>query len=769
MIGQTISHYKITGRIGAGGMGEVYKAEDTRLGRTVALKFLSRDLSRNPELKERLLQEARAASSLDHVNICTIYECDEAEDGRLFIAMACYEGETLKDKIKHGPLSTSDAVDIALQAAAGLQKAHDKGIIHRDIKPANILITSEGQVKILDFGLAKLTGDVTLTRTGTTMGTVAYMSPEQARGEKVDYRTDIWSFGVVLYEMLTGKLPFKGDNEQAVIYSILNDKQKIPLGIPDRITVVLNICLEKISSKRFQELGDIIEKLKALRTREKTSEKENKSFLKIVLPGALVLSLIFMAVLIIFIQPGSRKAGESAISWNHSIAVLPFADMSEEQDQEFFCDGMAEEILNALTHIGKLRVIARTSAFAFKGKKMDVRDIGKQLGVETLLEGSVRKSGERVRVTVQLIRAADGAHLWSNQYDRSLTDVFSIQEEIALAAVDQLNINLLGGEQARITRRLTENLEAYHQYLRGRHILNRRKAEDIYIAISYFKKALELDSNYVMGYVGLADAYALFPSYATAPAEDSYSKAKEFVHKALEINEQVGEAYASLGWIRMLADWDWRGAEQAFQKGMELNPGYATLNHWYGYLYMMQREFDKALIKVKRALELDPLSPVINRVVGDVYYNAGQYEKALPALKKCLELEPCLPFAHLILSGCYSNMTLYVEALEEIHREKECRGNNYTGADYAAGMIYARQGNFEKARQVLQQLEDLGEKSTGLAGFYFQLGDKEKGFQMLEELYRDQKTWIIYINSLPYFDMVRHEPRFQDLLEKIGF
>ncbi|MBN2200267.1 MAG: protein kinase, partial [Candidatus Aminicenantes bacterium] len=765
----TISHYKITGKIGAGGMGEVYKAEDTRLERTVALKFLPRELSRDPELKERLLQEARAASALDHVNICTIYECDETEDGRLFIAMAFYEGETLKDKIRHGPLPLPEAVDIALQTAAGLQRAHSRGIIHRDIKPANIFITSDGQVKILDFGLAKLTGDVTLTRTGTTMGTVAYMSPEQARGEKVDHRTDIWSLGVVLYEMITGKLPFKGDNEQAVIYSILNDKPKIPLGIPDLLTVLLNTCLEKYPSKRFQESGDIIEKLKALRVMDKTSKKENNSFLKIVLPGALVLSLIVMAVLIIFIKSGSRKAEESAVSWNHSIAVLPFADMSEEQDQEFFCDGMAEEILNALTHIGKLRVIARTSAFAFKGKNLDVRYIGKQLGVETLLEGSVRKSGERLRVTVQLIRAADGAQLLSNQYDRSLTDVFSIQEEIALAVVDRLKINLLGGEQAGITRRLTENLEAYHQYLRGRHILNRRKAEDIFTAISYFEKALRLDSLYVMGYVGLADAYALLPFYAAAPAEDSYSKAKEFVHKALEINEQVGEAYASLGWIRMLADWDWRGAEQAFQKGMELNPGYATLNHWYGYLYMMQREFDKALVKVKRALELDPLSPVINRVVGDVYYNAGQYEKALPALKKCLELESCLPFAHLILSGCYSKMALYVEALEEIHREKECRGKNYVGADYAEGTIYASQGNFEKARQVLQQLEDLGEKSTGLASLYFKLGDEEKGFQMLEELYRDHNTWIIYINSLPDFDRVRHEPRFQDLLERIGF
>jgi tetratricopeptide (TPR) repeat protein len=350
-----------------------------------------------------------------------------------------------------------------------------------------------------------------------------------------------------------------------------------------------------------------------------------------------------------------------------------------------------------------------------------------------------------------------------------LTDVFTIQDEIALAIVNKLKIKLLGSEEKRVSRRLTENLEAYHQYLRGRHILNRRKAEDIYTAITYFEKALELDSLYVMGYVGLADAYALLPSYASAPSEMAYSNAKDHINRALKINDQVGEAYASLGWIRMLADWDWKGAEQAFQKGMELNPGYATLNHWYGYLYMILGDFDKSLVKVKRALELDPLSPVINRVVGDVYYNAGQYEKAMPVFKKCLELEPCLPFAHLLLSGCYSKKSLYSEALEEVNKEKVCRGNNYTGADYYAGMIYTSSGDMERAREVLRQLEIFGEKSTGLARLYFRLGEKEKGYQMLEDLYNDHNTWIIYINSSPDFEMVRHEPRFQDLLKRIGF
>jgi TolB-like protein/Flp pilus assembly protein TadD len=530
---------------------------------------------------------------------------------------------------------------------------------------------------------------------------------------------------------------------------------------------MIKTCLQKDPEQRYQQIEDLISDLNKINKQEQTNHLFKKPIIKILMPVVLV--MIILVGYFIFRPPINDDISPADDAWQHSIAVLPFADMSSDQDQEFFCDGMAEEIINALTNVGRLRVIARTSAFAFKGKNMDVRDIGKQLDVETLLEGSVRKSGERLRVTTQLVRTADGAHLWSKQYDRNLTDIFAIQEEIALVIVSQLKIKLLGNEEQRVTRRLTKNLEAYHHYLRGRHILNRRKAADIHKAITYFQKSLELDSLYIMGYVGLADAYALLPSYTNAPSEKAYTRSKEAISRALKINNQVGEAYASLGWIRMLADWDWKGAEQAFQRGMELNPGYATLNHWYGYFYMMLRKFDQALIKVQRALELDPLSPVINRVVGDVYYNSGQYDQAIPVLKKCLELEPCLPFAHLQLSGCYSRKSLFSEALKEMQKEKECRGNDYTGVDYLEGMIYTRMGEMEKARQVLTHIEGVGGKSTGVARLYFALGEKEKGYQMLEELHKEHNTWIIYINCLPDFDQVRDERRFQALLKKIGF
>jgi len=769
MIGKTVSHYKILEKLGEGGMGVVYKAEDTKLDRVVALKFLPSRLARDKIELVRFVQEAKAAAALNHPNVCTIYEIhDEGEQP--FIAMEFIDGTSLREHLKGGRgLPVETVVDYTIQIAEALKNAHNKGIVHRDIKSENMMVTETGRIKVMDFGLAKLRDSVKLTKTGSTIGTVAYMSPEQARGEELDRRSDIWSLGVVLYEMLTSQLPFKGEYEQAVIYSILHDQPEIPLELPSDLRIVLSRCFEKRQDKRFQAADQIVENLKSIDVKKKAVGMKKGLRLSFILSGTLVTILVGIFVYLFILKSGMQKTTEGATSWSHSIAVLPFADMSQEKDQEFFCDGMAEEILNALTQVEELRVIARTSAFAFKGKNVDVRDIGKELDVETLLEGSVRKAGGRLRVTAQLIRTVDGTHLWSDQYDRNLTDVFAIQEEIALAIVDKLKIKLLGEEEERLSRRLTENLEAYHQYLRGRHILNRRKAEDMYTAIAYFEKAVQLDSLYVMGYVGLADAYALLPSYASVPPEKAYSQSKKYIHKALMINDQVGEAYASLGWIRMLADWDWTGAEQAFHRSMELNPGYATLNHWYGYLFMILGAFDKSLVKVKRALELDPLSPVINRVVGDVYYNAGQFEKAIPAIKKCLELEPCLPFAHLVLSGCYSNKSLYAEALEEINREKACRGNNYTGVDYAAGMIYARTGDLEKAKRVLRRLELKGEKSTGLARFYFLLGEKEKAYQMLEDLYHDHNTWIIYINSLPDFDMVRHEQRFQDLLKKIGF
>jgi serine/threonine protein kinase len=440
MIGNTISHYKILERLGAGGMGVVYKAEDTKLGRTVALKFLPSDLTRDSEAKKRFIQEARAASALDHPNICTVHEIDETAEGQLFIAMTCYEGESLKAKIERGPLKLDEALDIAVQIAQGLAKAHEQKIIHRDIKPANILITKDGLVKIVDFGLAKLAGRTKLTRTGATPGTASYMSPEQLRGGEADHRSDIWALGVVLYEMTTGETPFKGDYEQAVSYSIVNEPSKpirnLRPEVPAEMERLIEKTLAKDPNERYQKTTELLGALQALKRR---------------------------------FESRAADAGHSDEKSIPSIAVLPFTNMSPDPENQYFGDGLAEELINALAQIKGVRVAARTSAFRFREEEVDIREIGEKLNVGTVLEGSVRKAGSRLRITAQLINIEDGYHIWSERFDREMRDIFDIQDEITRAIVDQLRVELVGPKDRPLVSSCTENLEAYSAFLKGRY------------------------------------------------------------------------------------------------------------------------------------------------------------------------------------------------------------------------------------------------------------------------------------------------------------
>jgi len=543
MIGRIISHYKILEKLGEGGVGVVYKGEDTKLKRTVALKFLPAELTRDPDAKKRFVHEAQAAGALDHPNICTIYEIDEAE-GHTFISMACIEGQSLKDKIESGPVGANgrsplpidEALDIAIQVAEGLQAAHEKGIIHRDIKSANIMVTEKGQAKIMDFGLAKLAGQVRLTKTGTTVGTVAYMSPEQARGEEVDHRTDIWSYGVVLYEMVTGQLPFKGEYDQAVVYSILNEEPEpmtgLRTGVPMELERVVNKALVKSLDSRYQNAGDILVDLRLLRKElELMASKE---------------------------QP-SRENPQP------SIAVLPFYNLSADKEQEYFCEGMTEEIINALTHVEGLRVVARTSAFSFRGKEIDVGEIGRKLSVETLLEGSVRKAANRLRIWVQLVNVVDGYHLWSERYDREMEDVFAVQDEISLAIADKLKVKLLRGEKTKLITHHTDDLEAYNLYLRGRYLWNKRTEGGIKKAIEHFKQAIKKDPSYALAYTGLADSYSTLTSYISILPKEVFPKGRDAALKALEIDDTLAEAHASLALIRRDYEWDWAGAREGIQ------------------------------------------------------------------------------------------------------------------------------------------------------------------------------------------------------------
>nr|MBC8450733.1 protein kinase [bacterium] len=644
MIGKTISHYRIIEKLGEGGMGVVYKAEDSRLERPVALKFLSPRAMGTEEDQERFVHEAKAAASLNHANICTIYEIADA-DGKTFIAMEYVEGENLRVRMKSAPFSLDEALTIAVDIGKGLAAAHAKGIVHRDIKPANIVVTPNRVVKIMDFGLARVAGGAQLTRPGTTLGTVAYMSPEQARGDDVDGRTDIWSLGVVLYEMLTGRRPFLGDRDMAVIYSILNEDPRPPIhprpDMPEALEAILKKALAKNRDTRYASVLEFVSDISAVGHALKTGAPAT-----LAMPSAGA-------------QPRTGP----------SVAVLAFANLSADPAQEYFCDGMAEEIINALAQLEGLHVVARTSSFAFKGKNEDVREMGRQLGVKTLLEGSVRRAGNRLRVMTQLINVADGCHVWSERFDREMEDVFAIQDEISLAVVEALKMRLLGEEKSKVVKRHTESVKAYRAYLKGRYHWFIRSSGDIEKAIEYLKEAVAIDPEYALAYAGLADCYGVLPMYRPVAPEEVYPKAKAAAMKALELDDSLAEAHSALGCIKDNYEWDWNGAEREIERAIALNPGYATAYQWKAESLITRGRFDEAVEVMNKARELDPLSLFMNARVGLAFCYARRYDEAKDILETTLEVDPGFAQARYFLSMVYSMEGRYEEAIEMIPEE----------------------------------------------------------------------------------------------------
>ncbi len=745
MIGKTISHYQILEKLGEGGMGVVYKAQDTKLDRIVALKFLPKHLLRDEEAKTRFVHEAKAASALDHQNIATIYEIDEAQ-GECFISMACIEGKSLKELIKDKEIEGWDIgkiIDVGIQMGEGLSKAHQKGIVHRDIKSDNVMLTNEGLVKIMDFGLAKLKGVPKVTKTGTTVGTVAYMSPEQAQGKDVDHRSDIFSFGVVLYEMMTGQLPFKGDYEQAVIYAILNETpepvRSLRTEVPTELELIVNKALAKSQDSRYHNAGDILIDLRKLKKELELMASEE--------------------------HPSATKA-------QPSIAVLPFTNLSADKEQEYFCDGMAEEIINALTHVEGLRVVARTSAFAFKDEKQDVRQIGKKLNVETLLEGSVRKAGNRLRISAQLINVADGYHLWSERYDRNMEDVFAIQDEISLAIVNRLKPKLLGEEKARLVKRYTDNLEAYNLYLKGRYHWNRRTPEGINKAIKYFHQVTEKDPGYALAYAGLADCYSMLEQARALPAKEAFPEAKEMAAKALEIDETLAEAHNSLAYVRWKYDWDWVGAEREFLRAIELNPNYATAHQWYAvYLAEMGRT-DESIKEIKKAQELDPLSLIINVASASILTCARQYNQAIEQCQKVLDMDPNFSLTHLPLGWIYEQKEMYEEAIKEYLKAEAFFGRlspEEVAALREAYAVSGWRGYWQKHLDILkQQSKQRHVAASDIAWDHVHLGEKDQAFKWLEKAYQERDPVLCSLKTDPIFDSLRSDPKFKALLKKMG-
>ncbi|MGB6865717.1 MAG: protein kinase [Candidatus Aminicenantaceae bacterium] len=769
--------YQIIEELGKGGMGKVYRALDKKLNEEVALKLIKPEIASDRKTLERFQNELKLARKIRHSNIGGMYELLE-DKGLHYITMEYVSGEDLKSFIRRSKqLSIPTVMSIAKQICDGLSEAHKLGVVHRDLKPSNIMIDKNGNVRIMDFGIARSLKGKGITDAGVMIGTPEYMSPEQVEGKDVDHRSDIYSLGVILYEMVTGSVPFEGDTPFTVGVKhkseIPTDPKEFNNQIPHDLNNVILKCLEKEKENRYQSAGELhseiinIEKgipttARAVAERRPITSREitvTFGLKKLFIPTLVVVSLMIAVVMVIW-QPWSQKETLPITSDKASIAVLSFDDLSPQKDQEYLCNGFAESIINALTRVEELRIPAPTSSFLFKGKEIDLKEVGEKLNVKTVLRGSVQKAGNKIRITAQLINVADETFLWSEQYNRELNDVFAIQDAITLEIVDKLRIKLMGGEKANLGKHHTENLEAYNLYLMGRHFWNKRTEEGFRKAIECFKQAIELDPNYALSYAGLSDSYGIAASYGYLPTNEAYSKAKNAVTRALKLDDTLSEAHTSMAIINVM-DWDWKGAEEAFQRAIKLNANYATAHHWYSYVLSNMGRHEEAIKEAKIAQEIDPLSPIMSRGLGGVYLFARQYEKAIEELNKTIEFDPESFFGHLWLSYAYLQSKMYRESIDVLKEFVSLIGFGDQRA--LIEQTYADSGFSAALRQVISIIPAPYIKAT-LFAF---LGEKEQAFEWLEKA--DYELSInIDLKANPLFDGVRSDPRFIALLKKMN-
>ena len=780
MIGKTISHYKILEKLGEGGMGIVYKAKDTNLDRIVAIKFLPTHVSTNDEERTRFKNEAKAAARLNHLNIATIYSIEEVDD-ELFIVMEYIEGKELKKIIATGdvsPLSEEKAIDYAIQIAEGLHAAHEKGVIHRDIKSANIMITDQDQVKIMDFGLAKLRSGVQVTKVGTTLGTVAYMSPEQARGEEVDHRSDIWSLGILSYEMLTGKLPFDGDYEQAVIYAICNEEPKpfsaLQVQISDAFQRIVDKTLAKKPAQRYQHIEEMVMDLKNIANQLKTGKtsepitqiKASKKKRISILGGLAVVLTLAMLISLFFFPKQSDKID--------SIAVLPLDNFSGDPEQEYFSDGMTEALITELSRIKALKVISRTSVMQFKNTQKPLPEIAKQLNVDAVVEGSVLKAGDKVRITAQLIEASSDKHLWAESYERDMQEILSLQKEVAKTIAVQIKTTLTPLEKNRLAEMPAINPLAHEAFLKGHYFYDQTSVESAWRAIEFFDQAIQIEPKFAPAYAGKALAYDLIVSYNAMTPKEGWPLVREWAEKALNFDKNNSDAILSIADVKFIYEWDWAEAEKAYQRSIELNPNNSEAYTWYATFLSSMGRTEEALSLNQKSIELAPLSigPYYNGIY--IYIDAGLFEQADALLTKVKELYPHNPVSLGIEGRICMARGNYEEALELYQSQltSEMSQGMKDLAQTRIAYILARIGNEKEARKNLELLInkslDRYISSLRIALVYMALDEIDQAFLWLDRAYAERCDDLPHLIKTSFlFDEIRPDFRFQDLLRKM--